>query len=800
MANYDGKVVISTKLDNSKIDKGVSELSGKLGGLKFVVRKLGTAIAVAFSVKAIASFAKECLDLGSNLQEVQNVVDVTFTTMNGQVNAFAKNAMKTAGLSETMAKQYTGAFGAMAKSFGFTEEEAYGMSASLTQLTGDVASFYNLSQDAAYTKLKSVFTGETESLKDLGVVMTQSALDAFALEKGFGKTTQQMTEQEKVALRYQFVMEQLSAASGDFQRTSGSWANQTRLLTLQFDQLKATIGQGLIVALTPAIQILNELIGYLQIAANAFSSFMQAIFGASGGSSALESDGAGIAAAAGAAASSSDTLAENAESAAKSAAKIKKSLAGFDEINILSAPAGESSGGGASTGGASFGTITAPTPPDLSNTDSTVDIIKQKLGELKTELLEFANITGFSNLWDSFLLGAQNAYTGVGNVFFALRTAIEQCAPNFEVLGTTAFTAFQTISNTVTRIWGDMWTIQTGTFLQFTEENSGEITKFFENIIKSFTDFATLISDATGEMFADTQAWWESSGKPVYEGICQAISDVGKWLLEIYNTVIDPVIDEVVKICSSLWEDTLCPLWQNLREAISDVGSFFLKLWNNILKPAVDWIIKYLGPPISEVFKGIANAFGGAFAIIATLCNSIISIFRRIIKFVSDVFSGNWEDAWNGIVDIFKEIFNLIPATIETVINNAISLINGIISGVNGITGKVGIPQIPMIPKVSIPRLATGAVLPANKPFLAMVGDQRHGTNVEAPLETIQEAVAAVMADYAASNLAGQEATISVLREILEAILGIQIGDDLISNALERHRRKMAVVTGGSEW
>ena len=97
-----------------------------------------------------------------------------------------------------------------------------------------------------------------------------------------------------------------------------------------------------------------------------------------------------------------------------------------------------------------------------------------------------------------------------------------------------------------------------------------------------------------------------------------------------------------------------------------------------------------------------------------------------------------------------------------------------------------------------IPYLAQGAVLPPNKPFMAVVGDQRHGTNVEAPLSVIQEAVAAVMQEYLASNMAGHEATVSVLREILEAVLGIQIGDDVIGNAMQRYIRKQAIIKGGS--
>ena len=153
------------------------------------------------------------------------------------------------------------------------------MATALTGLTGDVASFYNLSQEEAYTKLKSVFTGETESLKELGVVMTQSALDQYALANGFGKTTNKMTEQEKVALRLQFVQNQLSAASGDFARTSDSWANQVRIFQLRLQSLKATIGQGLINLFTPIIKAINVFLERLSTATTAFKNFTETVMG-----------------------------------------------------------------------------------------------------------------------------------------------------------------------------------------------------------------------------------------------------------------------------------------------------------------------------------------------------------------------------------------------------------------------------------------------------------------------------------------------------------------------------------------
>ena len=315
------------KKTSSEIEDDASSLKTRVSGIGTLTRKLGSLLVGAFAVKKLTDFGKSCLELGSDLAEVQNVVDVTFPNMTTQVDKFAKSAAQSFGLSETMAKQFTGTFGAMAKAFGFSEEQAYNMGSSLTKLAGDVASFYNLSQDEAYTKLKSVFTGETESLKDLGVVMTQTALDSYALANGFGKTTAKMSEAEKVALRYSFVQNQLAAAQGDFARTSGSWANQVRILTLQFDSLKATIGQGLINIFTPVIRVINTVIGKLITLANAFKSFTELITGqkssnsASGQISAIGSAAAGASAGMDDAASSADNLSSANNGVAKSAQK-----------------------------------------------------------------------------------------------------------------------------------------------------------------------------------------------------------------------------------------------------------------------------------------------------------------------------------------------------------------------------------------------------------------------------------------------------------------------------------------------
>lgn len=403
------------------------QFNKQLGGIQNLAKKTGKMLAGAFAVKGLTSFAKDCIELGSNLTEVQNVVDVVFPTMNKKVNEFAQNAASTFGLSETMAKKFTGTFGAMANAFGFSEKKSYKMSTALTGLAGDVASFYNISQDEAFTKLKSVFSGETETLKDLGIVMTQTALDQYALANGFGKTTSAMTEQEKVALRYAFVQQQLQNATGDFSRTSDQWANQIRILSLQFDSLKASIGQGLINLFLPIVKVINLVLGKLMTLANAFKSFTAMIMGkkTSGVSASLDK----TATSAGKVSNSLNNATSSANKLNKSTKKVgdtaKKTakkisgLMGFDQINKLTETKGSSgskssapsSGTGSAGSGASGSTVDMGSLPKGEDEKATklgkgYDNLRKAIDKLRVAFSAFSKVAigAFKWIWKNILV------------------------------------------------------------------------------------------------------------------------------------------------------------------------------------------------------------------------------------------------------------------------------------------------------------------------------------------------------------------------------------------------------------
>lgn len=752
MSTSVGRINLDLGINTSGFKNQLNGITKQTGGLTSALGKVAKVAAVAFSVKAIVSFSKQCLKLGSDLQEVQNVVDVTFGSMSAKVDEFAENAMTSFGLSEKVAKQYMGTFGAMSKSFGYTTEAAYEQAAALTGLAGDVASFYNLTTDEAYTKLKSVFTGETESLKELGVVMTQTALDEYALQQGMGKTTSQMSEQEKVALRLAFVQDRLATASGDFARTSDGWANQTRVLALRFDALKASIGQGLIVALTPVIKVLNQLMAHLQKAADMFADFMQALFGKQK-ESPVASLGTDLSAGSG-------DLAANSADAAKSAKSIKKSLMGFDKLNILGGSSDSSGGGGGTGGGAGGGASSIPSMLPTDADTGAVDKIKTALDGIKQKLLELANITGFSDLWDKALIGVNNVKTGIGNLFSSFKEALANNAPNFEELKTSLSNTFLTTSNTITTIWGDMWTSLTEGFSSFTEENGPAIEEFFTNIIGTIAGHFTFVSDVFGDMITSISEWWNTDGKPIFDGIVEVFKDVGEWLLHVYNTYIDPVIDTVQELLTELWDNHLKPLWDDILELVTAIGKCILQLWNTVLKPVIDWVTDILGPVFKNVFKSIASFVKNAIGVVVDIIRGLINTLKNIINFITAIFQGDWDAAWDAIVSQFEDYWNMISSVAKGVVNAIIDVVNAlwslvygsirnVVNGLGKVVETIGkvvgkdwgfsMPADP--PKIA--HLATGGYVKANTPQLAVIGDNKREGEIVAPESKIAEAVAA---------------------------------------------------------
>ena len=237
---------------------------------------------------------------------------------------------------------------AMGNSLGLNPEAGKNMAMNLTGLVGDIASFYNISVDQANTAISAIYTGETESIKKLGIVLTEANLNAYAVSQGIQKTYNQMTQAEKVMLRYNYVMQASSKIQGDFARTSGNWANQVRVLKEQWSQLLSILGKGLIAVLNPIVKTMNTLLASVISVANAFSK----AFGGQGIQKATSSVSSSV----GGITDGIEDTAGGFDQANNSAKKLQNTLAGFDELNVLSKADSSGSAGG-SAGGSTSGNI-----------------------------------------------------------------------------------------------------------------------------------------------------------------------------------------------------------------------------------------------------------------------------------------------------------------------------------------------------------------------------------------------------------------------------------------------------------
>ena len=464
---------------SGKISSAFKSIVSSSHGLNRASLNLATLLKTAIGFRlgyGLLNFGKSAIKLGSDITEVQNVVDVAFGSMSGMVNEFAESATEKFGLSEIAAKQYSGTMMAMLKSSGVIKESAAEMSTTLAGLAGDIASFYNIDTESAFAKIRSGIAGEIEPLRQLGISMTVANLEAYALSQGITKSYQAMTQAEQVMLRYNYLMWASADAQGDFSRTSGNYANQVRLLTMNFKQLSAVLGQGLIAAILPGIQALNALMGKLIQVAETFRNFVYTLMGKKiqGTQSGLINDLAGI----GDTSSGLENLgnagghaASGMEDATGAAHDLKKALSvlSFDELNQLSESASSAGGAlGGIGGGGGLDNIQTPNFGGLSDAldeatqsgENFVSLFAHRIRKaIKSENWRALGIV----LANELNKGLQKVYDviswqNVGPKITAFTTAFTETFNslttrfNWELLGQTVGAGVNTIVNTLNQL------------------------------------------------------------------------------------------------------------------------------------------------------------------------------------------------------------------------------------------------------------------------------------------------------------------------------------------------------------
>lgn len=794
------KTTQSTKQWGDQTQKSGQQAKTAISGVGNALRSIAGYLSTFVGIYALINFGKEAVNLASDLQEVQNVVDVAFGDMSYKAEEFAKSAIENFGISELSAKRTASTYMAMAKGMGIAEDVASDMAITMTGLTADIASFYNMSQERADVILKSVYTGETETLKQLGIVMTEVNLENFAMSKGITKNLSAMKQQEKTMLRYQFVLEQTRLAQGDFVRTQDSWANQTRILTERWKEMQRVFGEAFLMFGTLILPAINNLVyGLTKVAefakvaaSNIYEMFTGKKFNEQ------EEQTKQIA----------DNIGEQAENQEKLNDEMGKSLAGFDDIQILSsqtAEATETSGDNLfpSTTGGGVTTEETTTEADTSKFQEMASAIKSTLADILAAASQALLAVGLIVLFSGNILGGIGLIMAGAAAYIASDTLgsenpLETLKEHLATLQEYIIPALLGLG--VLLLFLGMIPLGIGLILGGIAYWGYKEVQSEEYDTANFQDKLNVIIEAVSLGLVAIGVMLIFFGQiPLGIGLIVA----GKSLLNVteekleeggITTKIQKFIDDnaglIVGVGIALVVIALIlfafGIFSPLSLGLLVAGGLTLATVEEMKPGAIKKIITnffrdnaglIVGVSIALIVLGIILLFtgvgiplaiglivagGGALAATVALnWNFIVDKVKEVWKNVKDfwnkniapIFTAEWwknlgKKVMNGLIAGFEAGINGIIGMFEKMINWIVDGLNSIsfdvpdwVPAIGGQTFGFNIPRA-KFGRVSIPRLAQGTVLPGGKPFYAIVNDQPAGqTNIEAPLDTIVEAM-----------------------------------------------------------
>ena len=476
----------------------------------------------------------DAIDISSSLTEVENVVRQTFGQYESLINNFAKTSIEKFGMSELSAKQFASRFQAMGTALDIPQGKMAKMSIRLTELAGDMASFYDVSQEDIAKSLQSVFSGTTAPMRRYGIDLTQATLKEWALKQGLDANISSMTQAQKAMLRYQYVLAHTTNITGDFARTADTWHNQITMLKENFKALGAVVGGGLINAFKPFIKVLNavlqKVISFAEMVTNALGSIFGWKYEASKGAGisgladdiGSASDGMDdLSNAAGSAGKNTGGIAKNAKKAKK---EIQQATRAFDELKVISKQSkdkGSGSGSGGSGGGSGSGGSGGGDTGKLVKTDTIYKDFVSNIKDLEGlgKAISGALINAMRGIkWDEVYAKA----SGFGSGLAKFLNGLFEGQKGTTLFGETGRLIANSL-NTVLHALDSFGT--TFDWKQFGNSIADGINKFFQNF-----DFAllakTLNSWAQGAFDAVTTALSKISWKDVWKGVKEFLSNL----------------------------------------------------------------------------------------------------------------------------------------------------------------------------------------------------------------------------------------------------------------------------------
>jgi hypothetical protein len=770
MANSDGSIILSTKVDTSGINKGMSQMQGKATSLTKTFSKLGAAIASAFAIQKIIQFSNEAGKLATQTEaSVQRLSDI-YGSASDSVGDFIDANARALGMSKASAASFSSVYGNLFSAFADQETNAE-LTNRYLQMTAVVASKTGRTVEDVQERVRSGLLGNTEAIEDLGIfvnVKTIEMTDAFQ-RMANGKSWEQLDAYTQQQIRSMAILEQATAKYGD-EVADTSTTIRSRF-NAAYQDFQNSWGKVVNMVLLPTLELLTQVFDIATKGLNAISGISGNILE----NVQIESESTE---------QTAENIGDQVEEQKKLNKEIKKSVAGFDEIQVLSAnTAGDTISGGLDSGLQGLGGDLGDTSPDGS----------AYVGEANKTLTAIMGIVALSlAAVGLILLLTGNIGLGIGFIIAGAATLTVTMASASEF-------GYDGIIQMLTTIMG----VAGGALLAL-----GIILLWIGGVVGTPIAIGMIIAGgalivsavAAQAAFApDDIAAWLSLILGIAGGAILALGVI-LCMVGIIPMGVGMIIAGAVALVSAVALNS-----DAVVEAIQGpLGVIMAIVGGALLVLGIILVCTGVGIPV-----GIALIAAGAAALVTPIAlNKDV-----IVNWIRDAWQ-SVKNFWNTYIapiftfafwlDLAKNCGNGLIGGFEAAINGIITMfekmINWIVDGINAIGfdfpewlggGHFGfnIPRA-SLGRVSIPRLAQGAVIPPNREFLAVLGDQTHGTNIEAPLSTIEEAVAIVMGEQ-------NQALIEVLREILEAILGIEVGDDVIGAANERYNQKRVRVYGG---
>ena len=543
---------------------------------------IGKVYATYWTLFRVMGMFKKSIDLASDLTEVQNVVDHVFGSMAESMDNFAKTAVETTGMSELTAKKIGSRFQSMAKNMGISQnamrqagdfvakttnnyaeatDKVADMSIALTKLTGDMASFYNLDYEDVAEDMEAIYTGMTRPLRKYGLDLTQATLKEFALANGLNADIKNMTQAEKTLLRYQYVMSHTTAAQGDFERTMGTWANQTRIAQENLKKLQIILGQIGIYSFKPLVRSFNLAMNdILHLAESTFNS-LGTIFGWQ-----VDISAAGVV---DDLADSLEDAADGYDDAAAEGKKFKNFLLGIDELNLLPDNSDKDKGDGDGAI-AAMATGLEDSVASFRKTEGMFDSIYDTLFKLGKRIGEVQKDWLKSIDWDS-IFGKAEAF---GKGLASFLNGYLSDAELFYHKGRFIANGINTIAHAIYAFFHEFDGYQLGKDIGF-EINGITHNLDWTQIKSAAYEMAHDVTEFFNGVFENTN--WYDVGRTIIEGINTAVLFVSTFWNEIHWDVIGRALGDGFNGLIENWDaEEMARLFHGKIQAIFDLANNFL--------------------------------------------------------------------------------------------------------------------------------------------------------------------------------------------------------------------------------